>query len=135
MKLIAVYQRRSIRNSGGGGRSEKFQHKCFHRRLAAELENDRRENVRELAQALDVSANTVYAALLRTAKLSKKSAGRVKKRFFLEIKKEQFRTYEAAEAMAAAIRCQSETTFSLFERRPRGEERAGHLHSHSEGLL
>ncbi len=48
--------------------------------MAAELENDRRENVRKLAQALDLSAKTVYAALMRTAKLSKKSARWVKKR-------------------------------------------------------
>ncbi len=68
--------------------------------MAAELENDRQENVRKLAQALDVSARMVYAALMRTAKLSKKS---VKKRFSLEMKKERFRTYEVAEAMAAAI--------------------------------
>jgi hypothetical protein len=68
--------------------------------MAAELENDRRESVRKLAQALDVSAKTVYAPLIRTAKLSKKS---VKKRFSLEMKKERFRTYEAAEAMVAAI--------------------------------
>jgi hypothetical protein len=33
------------------------------------------------------------------------------------MKKEQFRTCEAAAAMAAAILWQSETTFSLFERR------------------
>ncbi len=71
--------------------------------MAAELENDLRENVRKLAQALDVSAKTVYAALMRTVKLSKKSARWVKKQFSLKIKKEQFRTYEAAEAMAAAI--------------------------------
>jgi hypothetical protein len=71
--------------------------------MAAELENDRRENVRKLAQALDVLAKTVYAALMRTAKLSKKSARWVKKRFFLEMKKERFRTYDAAEVMAAAI--------------------------------
>jgi hypothetical protein len=50
-----------------------------------------------------MSARMVYAALMRTVKLSKKSAGWVKKRFSLEMKKEQFRTYEAAEAMAAAI--------------------------------
>jgi hypothetical protein len=68
--------------------------------MAAELENDRRENVRKLAQALAVLAKTVYAPLMRMAKLSKKS---VKKRFSLEMKKERFRTYEAAEAMAAAI--------------------------------
>ncbi len=67
--------------------------------MAAELENDRRENVMKL----DVSAKTVYAALMRTAKLSKKSARWVKKRFSLEMKKEQYRTYEAAKAMAAAI--------------------------------
>jgi hypothetical protein len=41
---------------------------------AAELVNDLRENVRKLAQALDVSTRTVYAALMRTAKVSKKSA-------------------------------------------------------------
>jgi hypothetical protein len=68
--------------------------------MVAKLENDRSENVRKLAQALDVLAKTVYAPLMRTAKLSKKS---VKKRFSLEMKKERFRTYEAAEAMAAAI--------------------------------
>ncbi len=86
--------------------------------MAAELENDWRENVGKLAQAHDVSARTVYAALMRTAKLSKKSARWVKKRFSLEMKKERFRTCEAAEAMAAAIPWQSETTFSLFERWP-----------------
>jgi hypothetical protein len=69
--------------------------------MAAELENDRRENVRKLAQALSVSARRVYAALMRTAKLSKKSARWVKKRFSFE--KERFRTCEAAEAMAATI--------------------------------
>jgi hypothetical protein len=68
--------------------------------MATELENDWRENVRKLAQALDVSAKKVYAALMITAKLSKKS---VKKLFSLEMNKERFRTYEAAEAMAAAI--------------------------------
>jgi hypothetical protein len=71
--------------------------------MATELENDRRENVRKLAQALDLSAKTVYAALMRTAKLSKKSARWMKKWFSLEMKKERFRTYEAVEAMAAAI--------------------------------
>jgi hypothetical protein len=50
-----------------------------------------------------VSARTVYAALMRTAKLSKKPARWVKKRFSLEMKKEQFRTYEATEVMVAAI--------------------------------
>jgi hypothetical protein len=82
--------------------------------MADELEKDWQENVRKLAQALDVSAKMVYAALMGTEKLSKKS---VKKRFSLEMK-ERFRTYEAAEAMAAAILWHSETTFSLFERRP-----------------
>jgi hypothetical protein len=71
--------------------------------MAAELENDQRENVRKLAQALDVSARTVYATLVRTAKLSKKSARWVKKRFSLKMKKERFRRCEAAEAMTAAI--------------------------------
>jgi hypothetical protein len=71
--------------------------------MAAKLENDRRENVRKLAQALDVSAKTVYAALMKTAKLSKKSARLAKKLFSLEMKNEQFRSYEAAEGMAATI--------------------------------
>jgi hypothetical protein len=56
--------------------------------MAAELENDRGENVRKLVQALDVSARTVYAALIRTAKLSKKSARCVNRWFSLEMKKE-----------------------------------------------
>jgi hypothetical protein len=86
--------------------------------MAAELEKDRRENVRKLAQALDVSARTVYAALMRMGKLSKKSARCVNKWFSLEMKKERFRAYAAAEAMAAAILWHSETTFSLFERWP-----------------
>jgi hypothetical protein len=59
--------------------------------IAAEVENDRWENVRKLTQAQDVSARTVYAALMRTAKLSKKSARCVNKQFSLEMKKEQFR--------------------------------------------
>ncbi len=67
------------------------------------MENDRRENVRKLAQAHDVSAKTVYAALMRMAKLSKKSARWVNKRSSLEMKKDLLRTYEAAEAMAATI--------------------------------
>ncbi len=71
--------------------------------MAAEVENDRRENVRKLAESHDVSARTVYAALMRTAKLSKKSARWVNKRSSLEMKKEVFRTCEAAKAMAAAI--------------------------------
>jgi hypothetical protein len=71
--------------------------------MAAELENDQRENIRKLAQALSMSARRVYAALMRTAKLSKKSARWVKKRFSLKMKKERFRTCEAAEAMVAAI--------------------------------
>jgi hypothetical protein len=58
--------------------------------MAAELENNRRENVRKLAQALEVSARTVYAALMRTAKLSKRC---VNKWFSLEMKKERFRAY------------------------------------------
>jgi hypothetical protein len=71
--------------------------------MAAEVENDQRENVRKLAQALDVSARTVYAALMRTARLSKKSAKWVKKRFSLKMKKERLRTCEAAKAMVAVI--------------------------------
>ncbi len=70
---------------------------------ADEVENDRRESVRKLAQAHDVSARPVYASLMKTAKLSKKSARCVNKWFSLEMKKERFRTYEAAKEMAAAI--------------------------------
>jgi hypothetical protein len=70
---------------------------------AAEVENDWQESVRKLAQAHDVMARTVYAALMRTEKLSKRSARWVNKWFSLEMKKERFRTYEAAEAMAATI--------------------------------
>ncbi len=55
--------------------------KVFIADIAAEGENDRRENVRKLAQAHDVLARTVYAALMRAAKLSKKSAGCVNKWF------------------------------------------------------
>ncbi len=61
--------------------------------MAAELENDWRENVRKLAQALKVLARTVYATLMRTAKISKKSARCVNKWFSLEMKKERFRAY------------------------------------------
>ncbi len=50
-----------------------------------------------------MSARTVYAALMRTAKLSKKSARCVNKWFSLKMKKERFRAYEEAEAMAAAF--------------------------------
>ncbi len=51
----------------------------------------------------DVLARTVYAALMRTAKLSKRSARCVNKWFSLAMKKERFRMYEAAEVMAATI--------------------------------
>jgi hypothetical protein len=71
--------------------------------MAADLENDWRENVRKLSQVHDVSARTVYAALMKTAKLSKKSPRCVKKRLSLAMKKEQFRTCEAAEGMASSI--------------------------------
>ena len=60
---------------------------------AAEVENDRQESVRKLAQAHDVTARTVYAALMRTAKLLKKTARCVNKWFSLEMKKERFKTY------------------------------------------
>ncbi len=71
--------------------------------MAAKLENDWRENVRKLAQTHDVSARTVFAALMRMAKLSKRSARWVNKRLSLEMKKERFRPCEAAKATAAAI--------------------------------
>ncbi len=63
---------------------------------AAEVENDWRESVKKLAQAHDVSARMVEAALMRTAKLLKKSARCVNKWFSLEMKKEQFRTVRRA---------------------------------------
>jgi hypothetical protein len=67
------------------------------------VENDRQERVRKLAQAHDVSARTVYAALMRMAKLLKKSARCVNKWFSLEMKKDRCRMREAAEVMVAAI--------------------------------
>jgi hypothetical protein len=42
---------------------------------------------------LRCEARTVYTALMRTAKLSKKSARCVNKWFSLEMKKERFRAY------------------------------------------
>ncbi len=71
--------------------------------MATKVENDQYESVRKLAQAYDVSAGMVYAALMRTVKLSKRSARWVNKWFSLEMKKERFRTCEAAEVMAAVI--------------------------------
>ncbi len=71
-------------------------------KMAAEVENDRREIVRKLAQAHDVSARTVYAALMRKV-TSKKLARWVNKQSSLEMKKELFRMCEAAEAMVAVI--------------------------------
>jgi hypothetical protein len=68
----------------------------------AEVENDRRESVRKLAQAHGVSARKVHSALMRTA-LSKQSARWVTKRLSLEMKKEQFRMCKVAEAMAAMV--------------------------------
>jgi hypothetical protein len=65
----------------------KFTARALFADRAAEVENDRRESVRKLAQAHDVSARTVYAALMRTAKLLKKSGRCVDKWFSLEMKK------------------------------------------------
>ncbi len=55
--------------------------------IAAEVENDRRESVRKLAQVHNVSARMVYAALMSTKKLLEKSARCVNKWFSLEMKK------------------------------------------------
>jgi hypothetical protein len=60
--------------------------KAFNADMAAEVENDRQESVRKLSQARDVSARTVYAAHMRMAKLSKKSARWVNIWFSLEMK-------------------------------------------------
>jgi hypothetical protein len=43
--------------------------------MAAEVENDRRENVRKLSQAHDVSAKMVYALLVRTASSQRSRPG------------------------------------------------------------
>jgi hypothetical protein len=83
MKIFNCYQRQS---ETAATDQRNLNTKASIADMAAELENDRRENVRKLAQALDMSARTVYAALLRMAKLSKKSARWVKKRFSLEMK-------------------------------------------------
>jgi hypothetical protein len=71
--------------------------------VAAKLENDQQENVRKLAQAHDMLARTVYPTLMRMAKLSKRSARWVNKRVSVEMKKERFKTCEAAKAMATAF--------------------------------
>jgi hypothetical protein len=71
--------------------------------MATKVENDQYESVRKLAQAHDVSARMVYAALMRTAKLSKRLARWVNKWFSLDMKKERFRTCEAEEVIAVAI--------------------------------
>jgi hypothetical protein len=102
--------------------------------MATEVENDQRENFRKLAQAHDVSARTVYAAVMRTAKLSKKSARWVNKQSSLEMKKELFRTCEVAEEMAATI-LDSLRHHSHCLGGGRGEVRAGWPHSCSGGLL
>jgi hypothetical protein len=57
--------------------------KAFIADMAAEVENNQWESVRKLAQSPDVSVRTVYTALMRTAKLSKKSARWVKQAVFL----------------------------------------------------
>ncbi len=68
----------------------------------AKVENDWRESVGKLAQAHDVSQNGSLCSH-ENLHLSKKSARCVNRRLRLEMKKEQFRTCEADEAMAAAI--------------------------------
>ncbi len=65
----------------------KFTSRALFADSAAEVENDRRESVRKLAHAHDMSARMVYAALMRTAKLLKKSGSCVNKWFSLEMKK------------------------------------------------
>ncbi len=50
----------------------------------------------ELSHAHDVLARMVYTALMKMAKLSKKSARWVKKQFSLEMKKERFKTCKEA---------------------------------------
>ncbi len=87
--------------------------------MAAELENDRRENVRKLAKAhpWHVSQNGLRCSHENGEAL--KEVGQVgEKTVFLGDEEGAIRTCKAAEAMAAAILWQSETTFSLFERRP-----------------
>jgi hypothetical protein len=71
--------------------------------IAAETENDWWESVRKLAQAHDMSAETVHAALMRICSSQRSRSGGWPKRLYLEMKKERFRTCEAAVAMAAAV--------------------------------
>jgi hypothetical protein len=71
--------------------------------MAAEIENDRWESVRKLAQNHDVSARMVHGALRITWSSQRSRPRWAAKRFSFEMKKERFRTYKAAEAMAAAV--------------------------------
>jgi hypothetical protein len=59
----------------------KFTSRALFANGTAEVENDQRESVRKLTQAHDMTARTIYTALMRTAKLLKKSARWVNKWF------------------------------------------------------
>jgi hypothetical protein len=67
--------------------------------------------------------------------LSKKSARWVTKRFYLEMKKEKFRTCEAAKAMAATILTTVLNNLFTVGESAWGKERAGQPHSCSGGIL
>jgi hypothetical protein len=58
-----------------------------------EVENDWRERVRKLAQALDVLTKMVHTTLHKDMALSKKLARWVTKLFYEEMKKERVRTW------------------------------------------
>ncbi len=70
--------------------------------MAAKMENDRRESVRKLPQAHDISARTVHGVLRITWSSQRSRPRWAAKRFSFEMK-ERFRTCKAAEAIAAAV--------------------------------
>ncbi len=71
--------------------------------MAAEMENDWRESVRKLAQAHDVSARKVHAALRVTWSAQRSRPRWATKRFSFETKRERFRTCKVAKAMASTV--------------------------------
>jgi hypothetical protein len=75
--------------------------------MAAEVENDWRENVSKLAQAHDWSTKIVHAILHKDLKLSKKSGRWLPKLADKEMKNERVRVCEAFVAMIAVVPWQS----------------------------
>jgi hypothetical protein len=58
------------------------------------VENDQQESVIKLAQAYDLSTKTFQSTLHKDLELSKKSARRVTKMVYYEMKNERVRTWE-----------------------------------------